>query len=170
MGFMGLGGLEVLLIGAIAFFVVGPKRLLEGIRGGRKIYSDLKRQRDTLQSLITEAIDLEDLKEQVGIDDIKESVKILEDDLKLDQVSEEFRNANEVVDKSIPRDWKFNRPLIEVDPEVRNAIPDLDIPGGSDGGDLTVAKKACPPQALDGDENSTSEPETLSSDSGEVKS
>ncbi|MGY8879584.1 MAG: hypothetical protein ACKVKV_02805 [Dehalococcoidia bacterium] len=170
MGFMGLGGLEVLLIGAIALFVLGPKRLLEGIRDGRKIYSDLKRQRDALQSLITEAIDLEDLKEQVGIDDIKESVKSLEDDLKLDQVSEEFRKANEVVDKSIPRDWKFSRPPIEVDSKVRNAIPDLDISGGSDGGDSTVGKKAGPPEVLDGDESSTTASDSLSRDSGEVKS
>jgi Sec-independent protein translocase protein TatA len=169
-GFMGLGGLEVLLIGAIAFFVVGPKRLLEGIRGGRKIYSDLKRQRDALQSLITEAIDLEDLKEQVVIDDIKESVKTLEDDLKLDQVAEEFRKANEVVDKSIPRDWKFSRSPIKVDSEVRKSIPDLDISDGSDSGGSTVAKKAGPPEVLHGDESSTPATDVSSRDSGEVNS
>ncbi|MBT5476175.1 MAG: hypothetical protein HOK43_04865, partial [Chloroflexi bacterium] len=93
MNLFGLGGFEVLLVGAIALFVLGPKRLLEGIRDGRKVYSDLKRQRDALQSLITEAIDLEDLKDQIGIDDIKESVKTLEGDLKFDQVGEEFRKA-----------------------------------------------------------------------------
>ena len=65
MSFFGLGGFEVLVIGAIALFVLGPKRLLEGIREGRKIYTDLKRQRVALQALITEAIDLEDLKKQV---------------------------------------------------------------------------------------------------------
>ncbi|MDE0592359.1 MAG: hypothetical protein OSB68_03835 [Dehalococcoidia bacterium] len=170
MGFMGLGGLEVLLIGAIALFVVGPKRLLEGIRGGRKIYSDLKRQRDALQSLITEAIDLEDLKEQVVIDDIKERVKTLEDDLKLDQVAEEFRKANEVVDKSIPRDWKLRPPPIQVDSELRKAIPDLDISGDSDGGGSTVAKKAGPTEVIDGDESSTPATDASSRDSGEVNS
>jgi len=169
-GFMGLGGLEILLIGAIALFVVGPKRLLEGIRGGRKIYSDLKRQRDVLQSLITEAIDLEDLKEQSGIDDIKERVKTLNDDLKLDQVSEEFRKADEVVDKSIPRDWKLSRPPIQVDSEVRNAIPDLDISGGSDGDASTVAKKAGPPEVFDGDKSSTPSDDASSRNLGEVKS
>ena len=49
MSFFGLGGFEVLVIGAIALFVLGPKRLLEGIREGRKIYTDLKRQRVALQ-------------------------------------------------------------------------------------------------------------------------
>ena len=168
MSFFGLGGFEVLLIGAIALFVLGPKRLLEGIRDGRKMYTDLKRQRDALQSLITEAIDLEDLKEQVGIDDIKESVQSLEDDLKLDQVGEELRKANEAVDKSIPRDWKSSRPPVQVDSEVRNAIPDLDISGNYDSSSAT--KKTGPPEVLDGDESSTTASDSLSRDSGEVKS
>ena len=168
MNLFGLGGFEVLLVGAIALFVLGPKRLLEGIRDGRKVYSDLKRQRDALQSLITEAIDLEDLKEQVGIDDIKESVKSLEDDMKLDEVGEEFRKANEVIDKSIPRDWQFSRPPIQVDYEIRNAIPDLDISGG-DGSSVT-AKKTGPAEVLDGDESSAPRPDASDRDSGEAKS
>ena len=159
MSFFGLGGLEVLLIGAIALFVLGPKRLLEGIRDGRKMYTDLKRQRDALQSLITEAIDL---------DDIKASVQSLEDDLKLDQVGEELRKANEAVDKSIPRDWKSSRPPVQVDSEVRNAIPDLDISGNYDSS--SAAKKTGPPEVLDGDESSTTASDSLSRDSGEVKS
>ena len=168
MSFFGLGGLEVLLIGAIALFVLGPKRLLEGIRDGRKMYTDLKRQRDALQSLITEAIDLEDLKEQVGIDDIKESVQSLEDDLKLDQVGEELRKANEAVDKSIPRDWKSSRSPVQVDSEVRNTIPDLDISGNDDSS--SAAKKTGPPELIDWDESSTTASDSLSRDSGEVKS
>jgi len=166
--FFGLGGFEVLLIGAIALFVLGPKRLLEGIRDGRKMYTDLKRQRDVLQSLITEAIDLEDIKEQVGIDDIKASVQSLEDDLKLDHVGEELRKANEAVDKSIPRDWKSSRPPVQVDSEVRNTIPDLDISGNDDSS--SAAKKTGPPEVIDGDESSTTASDSLSRDSGEVKS
>ena len=75
MSFFGLGGFEVLVIGAIALFVLGPKRLLEGIREGRKIYTDLKRQRVALQALITEAIDLENLKKQVDLDGLGDSAK-----------------------------------------------------------------------------------------------
>ncbi len=173
MTFFGLGGFEVLLIGAIALFVLGPKRLLDGIRDGRKIYSDLKRQRDALQSLITEAIDLEDLKKQVDVEGIKDTVESLEDDLKLDQVAEELRRANAVVDKSIPRDWQFTRPPVEVDKEVREAIPDLDISGDSD---VSAPKKVGPPEALDTEDESapdsqTSEPSSASTDqSDEVKS
>jgi hypothetical protein len=121
--FFGLGGFEVLLVGAIALFVLGPKRLLEGI---------------------------------------------LEDDMKLDEVGEEFRKANEVIDKSIPRDWQFSRPPIQVDYEIRNAIPDLDISGG-DGSSVT-AKKTGPAEVIDGDESSAPRPDASDRDSGEAKS
>ena len=66
MTIFGIGGFEVLLIGAIALFVLGPKRLLGGIREGRRVYTDLKRQRDTLQTLVTDAIDLQEIKKQVN--------------------------------------------------------------------------------------------------------
>ncbi len=131
MSFFGLGGFELLLIGAIALFVLGPKRLLDGIRDGRKIYTDLKRQRDALQSLITEAIDLDDLKKQVDADGLKKSIKSIENDLKLDQVAEDILKTT-TGGKSIPRDMQFTRPHIEIDPEVRDAIPDLNITGGSE--------------------------------------
>ncbi|MEE8046973.1 MAG: hypothetical protein V3T49_09035 [Dehalococcoidia bacterium] len=134
MSFFGLGGFEILLIGAIALFVLGPKRLIDGIRDGRKIYTDLKRQRDALQSLITEAIDLEDLKKQVDAEGLKESVKTLEEDLALDQIADDVRESTESLDKSIPRDWKATRPPVEVDSEVRSAIPDLDLSGGISAG------------------------------------
>ena len=92
--FFGIGGFEFLLIAAIALFVLGPKRMLEGIRDGRRIYSELKRQRDALESLITEAIDLEELKKQVDAEGLKagieKDVRALEDDLALDQLADEL--------------------------------------------------------------------------------
>jgi Sec-independent protein translocase protein TatA len=174
MSFFGMGGFEVMLIGAIALFVLGPKRLLEGIRDGRRMYADLKRQRDTLQSLITEAIDLEDLKEQIDPHGLRETVESLKDDLKLDQTAEDLRKASEVVDKSIPRDWNFSRPPITVDSEVRDAIPDMNIDGGNAGG----AKKAGPPEVVASEDAADSGTESTAvstapdaeSDTDEVKS
>ena len=93
MTIFGIGGFEVLLIGAIALFVLGPKRLLDGIRQGRRIYTDLKRQRDALQSLVTEAIDLEEIKNQVGVDEIKDSAASLENALALDQLNEDVQES-----------------------------------------------------------------------------
>ncbi|MCX8277673.1 MAG: hypothetical protein OTJ43_05315 [Dehalococcoidia bacterium] len=157
MSFFGLGGLEIVLIGAIALFVLGPKRLLEGIRDGRKVYADLKRQRDTLQSLITEAIDIEDLKEKIDADGINDAVKSLEDDLKIDQVADDMRRSNSVVDKSIPRDWKISVPPIQVDSELWDAIPDLNISGSdvdvTDDGATDLGKKSGSSEAFDTEES-----------------
>ena len=93
MTIFGIGGFEVLLIGAIALFVLGPKRLLDGIRQGRRVYTDLKRQRDALQSLVTEAIDLEEIKKQVSVDEIKDSAASLENELALDQLNEDAQKS-----------------------------------------------------------------------------
>jgi Sec-independent protein translocase protein TatA len=141
MTFFGMGGFEILLIGAIALFVLGPKRLLEGIREGRKFYSDLKRQRDALQSMITEAIDLEDLKKQVDVDGIAEGVKSLEGELALDQVADDVRAVSADVERSVPRDWRSSRAPVEVDDEFRDAIPDLDIGGDDDSEDSDDASE-----------------------------
>lgn len=93
MTIFGIGGFEVLLIGAIALFVLGPKRLLDGIRQGRRVYTDLKRQRDALQSLVTEAIDLEEIKKQVSVDEVKDSAASLENELALDQLNEDVQKS-----------------------------------------------------------------------------
>ena len=117
MTIFGIGGFEVLLIGAIALFVLGPKRLLDGIRQGRRIYTDLKRQRDALQSLVTEAIDLEEIKNQVGVDDIKDSAASLENALALDQLNEDVRES---LSSSVSRE----RQLRWSDTSVEEESPD----------------------------------------------
>ena len=171
MSFFGLGGLEIVLIGAIALFVLGPKRLLEGIRDGRKVYADLKRQRDTLQSLITEAIDIEDLKEKIDADGINDAVKSLEDDLKIDKVADDMPRSNSVVDKSVPRDWKISVPPIQVDSELWDAIPDLNISGtdvdATDDVASYLGKKSDPPEAFYAEESAG---QTSENRNNEVKS
>ena len=117
MTIFGIGGFEALLIGAIALFVLGPKRLLDGIRQGRRIYTDLKRQRDALQSLVTEAIDLEEIKNQVGVDDIKDSAASLENTLALDQLNEDVQES---LSSSVSRE----RQLRWLDTSVDQESPD----------------------------------------------
>ena len=80
MNVFGIGGLEFLLLGAIALFVLGPKRMLEGIREGRRFYANLKRQRAELQSMITEAIDLEELKKQIDSEGLAKEARALKED------------------------------------------------------------------------------------------
>ena len=114
MTIFGIGGFEVLLIGPIALFVLGPKRLLDGIRQGRRIYTDLKRQRDALQSLVTEAIDLEEIKNQVGVDEIKDSAASLENTLALDQLNEDVQES---LSSSVSRERQLRWSYTSVDQE-----------------------------------------------------
>ena len=121
MTIFGIGGFEVLLIGAIALFVLGPKRLLGGIREGRRVYTDLKRQRDALQSLITEAIDLEDIKKQVNVDEVKDSVASLKNELAIDQLDEDGRISGS---SSVPRKRQLNRADTAGTDEIRHEVLD----------------------------------------------
>tara|TARA_B100001750_G_C15464570_1_gene576243 strand:+ start:169 stop:486 length:318 start_codon:yes stop_codon:yes gene_type:complete len=52
MNFLGVGSLELLLIMIIGVTVVGPKRLILGIRSVKKILTQLKEQRDYLSEII----------------------------------------------------------------------------------------------------------------------
>ena len=121
MTIFGIGGFEVLLIGAIALFVLGPKRLLDGIRQGRRIYTDLKRQRDALQSLVTEAIDLEEIKNQVGVDEIKDSAASLENALALDQLNEDVQES---LSSSVSRERQLRRLDASVEEESPDDMPE----------------------------------------------
>jgi Sec-independent protein translocase protein TatA len=121
MTIFGIGGFEVLLIGAIALFVLGPKRLLGGIREGRRVYTDLKRQRDALQSLITEAIDLEDIKKQVNVDEVKDSVASLKNELAIDQLDEDGLISGS---SSVPRKRQLNRANTAGLDEIRHEVLD----------------------------------------------
>ena len=61
MNFLGIGGLELLLIAIVGFLVLGPKRLSEGARTAAKVLRELRRQRDELTGMVREAVDLEDM-------------------------------------------------------------------------------------------------------------
>ncbi|MDA0231972.1 MAG: hypothetical protein O3B04_05915 [Chloroflexi bacterium] len=92
MNFLGIGGLEFLLIFGVAMFFLGPKRLAEGVRTGRKYYTELKRYRQELTILVSEAIDaeelkteLEQMKKDVWDEGVTKEIAGLEQDLTLDQ-------------------------------------------------------------------------------------
>ena len=133
MNFFGIGGFEFLLIGAIALFVLGPKRLMEGIREGRKLYTDLKRQRDALQTMLTDAIEMDELKKDLDAEGIKRDVQKLKDDLTLDQTEKELDPpANAAEATATAQKWTPKRPPVIVDSEIRDSVPDLDLGMGDE--------------------------------------
>ena len=131
MNFFGIGGLEFLLLGAVALFVLGPKRLLEGIREGRRLYSNLRRQRAELQSMITEAIDLEEIKKPVDSEGLAKEAAALREDLALDQIAEDVKNAADINSGSVSRSRQLNRPPVKGNDDVRAGIPDLKLSGSA---------------------------------------
>ena len=136
MTIFGIGGFEVLLIGAIALFVLGPKRLLDGIRQGRRVYTDLKRQRDALQSLVTEAIDLEEIKKQVSVDEIKDSAASLENELALDQLNEDVQKSlSSSVSRKRQLSWSDTSTEEERPDDGTDSQPLVDEKTTSDSGD-----------------------------------
>jgi Sec-independent protein translocase protein TatA len=139
MSFLGIGGLEFLLIFAIALFVVGPKRLAEGVRAGRKVYTELKRQREELTSLVSEALEVEDLKKDlkrsVGDADVRREVEAVKKDLTLDQGDLDIGSAVRPVAHSTS---SRSRPIQRGDGRIGGQeVPPIDLgpdarpPGGA---------------------------------------
>ena len=92
MNFFGVGGFEFLLILFVALFFLGPKNLIFGIRKMRLFYTQLKKQRDELISIVTEAVEIEELKKLDSLDDIKNDIKNIESSAKLDQIIDEVND------------------------------------------------------------------------------
>lgn len=140
MNFLGIGGLEFLLIFAVAMFFLGPKRLAEGVRTGRKYYTELRRYRQELTSLVTEAIDaeelkkeLEDTKREMWDEGTSKEIKALEKDLAIDQGDLDVPELD--ITRSVPSTRSSSRPKLidrgdgKVDGED---VPSIGIrPGGS---------------------------------------
>ncbi len=63
MNFLGIGSLEWLIIGAIGFFVLGPKGISEGVRTVRNVMKNLREQGSELKTMVDEAVALEDEQE-----------------------------------------------------------------------------------------------------------
>ncbi len=61
MNFLGVGGLEIIVIALVGFLVLGPKRLTQGARTAAKALNELRRQRDDLTGMVADAVDLESL-------------------------------------------------------------------------------------------------------------
>ena len=121
MNFFGIGGPELLLIMAVGLFVLGPKRLIEGIREGKRMYTELKRQRDQLQALVEQALELEELKKDLKIDKLAEGAKEIEKNLSLDQMVDTESPGR-------PRSVRYQRrtpPQPSDDPAA--SVPEIDL-------------------------------------------
>ena len=81
MNFLGIGGLELVVVFLVALLVVGPARLVEGARTARKYMTELRRQREELTQMVEEAVDLEGVRESLNQDGLLDEVRDLTGEL-----------------------------------------------------------------------------------------
>ena len=77
MNFLGIGGLELIVVFIIGLLVVGPVRLVEGVRTARKYMTELRRQREELTQMVEEAVDVEGIRENLDQDGLLDDVRDL---------------------------------------------------------------------------------------------
>ncbi len=81
MNFLGIGGLELIVVFLIALLVVGPARLVHGARTARKYMTELRRQREELTQMVEEAVDMEGIRESLDQDGLLDEVRDLTGEL-----------------------------------------------------------------------------------------
>tara|TARA_B110000263_G_scaffold48994_2_gene40817 strand:+ start:3454 stop:3732 length:279 start_codon:yes stop_codon:yes gene_type:complete len=92
MNIFGVGGFELIMIFIIALFIVGPANLLVLIRKTRIIYSEFKKQRDELISVVEQTIEIDDdIKE---LKNLKESLNSISD-----KTTKSIKNIKKDLDK-----------------------------------------------------------------------
>lgn len=91
MNLFGIGGFELIVIFLVGLFIVGPDKLLILIRKTKLIYTEFKKKRDELISVVEESMDIEDegVKE---LKNIKESLDSISEDAstKLKQIKKDL--------------------------------------------------------------------------------
>ncbi len=81
MNFLGIGGLELVVVFLVALLVVGPVRLVQGAKTARKYMTELRRQREELTQMVEEAVDMEGIRERLDQDGILDEVRDLSSEL-----------------------------------------------------------------------------------------
>ncbi len=63
MNFFGIGGFELIVIAGLAFFLLGPKKMIETSRDAGKIIRELKAERDKFTKMVMQ--EYEDIDESI---------------------------------------------------------------------------------------------------------
>ena len=85
----GIGGYELLIIIVAAVFIVGPRRVGEMVRDARRVYSELRRQRENITAMVSEELEVEELKKDAGLESLSDEIRAVKEELALDQEQDE---------------------------------------------------------------------------------
>ena len=69
MNFLGIGGFELVIIAALAFFLLGPKKMIETSRSAGKLLRELKNERDKFTKMVMSEFDDDDEKPAAAVND-----------------------------------------------------------------------------------------------------
>jgi len=89
-GFFGVGTSELIVIGAVAWLVLGPKRLYQLARDIGKISGELKNVAEEARQTFQQAIDLENIENETKVKDGKLKTTKEEDDSKNRKVKKSY--------------------------------------------------------------------------------
>ncbi len=84
MNILGIGGYELLIIILIGIFVVGPKRVGEMVHQLRRVYTELKQKREDITAMVSEELEIEEIKKEAQMDVMSSDVRKMKEDLSLD--------------------------------------------------------------------------------------
>ena len=134
MNFLGIGGLELILVFLVALLVVGPVRLVQGAKTARKYMTELRRQREELTQMVEEAVDMEGIRERLDQDGVLDEVRDISTEL--NQFREEARSiTTDAADfrslaNSVVRPSGYSRssscPRSPSEPDETDATEDVD--------------------------------------------
>ena len=66
MNFLGVGPLELLIVGALAYFLLGPKKMGEAGKSVGKILREFRDQRDEFTSMLMDSVDTKEKPESAA--------------------------------------------------------------------------------------------------------
>ena len=130
MNFLGIGGLELVVVMLVALFVVGPVRLVEGARTARKYMTEIRRQREELTQMIEEAADIEGMKEALDQEGIIGEINEIKSELQSfgDEAATISDDLDEVrnVARAVKRPMGYTR-------EPKRATKQREVPPSDEG-------------------------------------
>ena len=130
MNFLGIGGLELVVVMLVALFVVGPVRLVEGARTARKYMTEIRRQREELTQMIEEAADIEGMKEALDQEGIIGEINEIKSELQ--SFGDEAATISDDLDEVRNVARAVKRPM-GYSPEPKRATKTRDVPPSDEG-------------------------------------
>ena len=141
MNFLGIGGLELIVIFIIGLLVVGPVRLVEGVRTARKYMTELRRQREELTQMVEEAVDVEGIRERLDQDGLLDDVRDLTSEINDIREDAQSLTTDATQLKSLARSVVRPSGYSRTSPDLKTPKPSADASTEHSPGEANIESK-----------------------------